>query len=475
MEDYCTGDSAVCVDTIRDPNFICTDTSSSVCMVCGTSNSSCPVSSVSTCTGVNNGCENNNGGCDHSVLCTLDGAGHTRCGSCPTGTYGDGYIKCYPYCGDGICDPTIENCVTCPQDCKAKQCSICGDGSCDASVGENCTTCQEDCGNCYVTGCTDPTCGGHGVCNNGLCVCSSTWTGPTCSSPDSLPITTTTNVDQPSVNIESPGFGNFSVSIQSISEINPNGEIIRSYSISNLNFSVEQTTNGTNKVYVYGAVLENGASVNVTIWQLNEDTIFEFANTSTLYHENTIKVGIRVENWPFLSLANRLQILMDSDAASEGACIRNQLDESGNTRWVVIMVGDVALYGQFLDKAVVDGRIRNITYNWNSDGSAVGAILPHFWDFADMDPNYSVLLTDQDTRDECGNKLEGNSQYRNNNKIILIAVFVSAGVVGLIILGVVFGPRIHMHWTVWKTNKSRSKLREMDDFSRSNSLPSVII
>ena len=37
------------------------------------------------------------------------------------------------------------------------------------------------------------------------------------------------------------------------------------------------------------------------------------------------------------------------------------------------------IYGEFLNKAVIDGRIRTITYTLNSTDQTVTAVLPHFW------------------------------------------------------------------------------------------------
>lgn len=76
-------------------------------------------------------------------------------------------------CGDGICDSSIENCVTCFLDCRNSTCGIifnfcflyvslllillshfccwigkCGDNFCDA--GENCENCFEDCNCCMI-------------------------------------------------------------------------------------------------------------------------------------------------------------------------------------------------------------------------------------------------------------------------------------------------------------------------------------
>jgi hypothetical protein len=62
------------------------------------------------------------------------------------------------YCGDGKCEPDInETCITCPQDC-GPCVPICGDGKCEPP--EDCETCPQDCGPCLPP----PVCG-DGVCD----------------------------------------------------------------------------------------------------------------------------------------------------------------------------------------------------------------------------------------------------------------------------------------------------------------------
>src|SRR5262249_46831094 len=51
-------------------------------------------------------------------------------------------------CGDGRCDPPVEECVACESDCGTCPAG-CGDGVCDA--GERCETCPHDCGFCQAT------------------------------------------------------------------------------------------------------------------------------------------------------------------------------------------------------------------------------------------------------------------------------------------------------------------------------------
>lgn len=72
------------------------------------------------------------------------------CATCPSD------CGACPGCGDSTCDPAMqETCASCPGDCGA--CDPCGDGLCDAAGGESCSTCPKDCGKC------DPC--GDGVCD----------------------------------------------------------------------------------------------------------------------------------------------------------------------------------------------------------------------------------------------------------------------------------------------------------------------
>ena len=50
---------------------------------------------------------------------------------CPPGTTCDDTL---PHCGDGVCNPTLESCELCPQDCHCP--TRCGDYRCDP--GEQC-------------------------------------------------------------------------------------------------------------------------------------------------------------------------------------------------------------------------------------------------------------------------------------------------------------------------------------------------
>jgi len=150
---------------------------------------------------------------------------------------------------------------------------------------------------------------------------------------------------------------------------------------------------------------------------------------------------------------------MDSNAdknvgVGESVCVNENVDDSGNLRWFMIIVSNVSLYGQFLDKAIVDNRIRTISYTLNSD-QTVSAILPHFWDTAYMDPQFSVLLGDKNTGD-CGAVKSGGSKV--NKKLIAIIIPVVVGSILLVELGIVLAQKY-----VKKKRKEKKKKEEVKD------------
>lgn len=76
--------------------------------------------------------------------------------------------------------------------------------------------------------------------------------------------------------------------------------------------------------------------------------MIDFANISTTYEANTIKIAFKVQNWPFSALQNYLSIKFDSAASetseNEESCMNGGTDEAGNLRWFMLYIGELALY-----------------------------------------------------------------------------------------------------------------------------------
>lgn len=143
------------------------------------------------------------------------------------------------------------------------------------------------------------------------------------------------------------------------------------------------------------------------IWEFEEQsTEVEFAGTTTLYSQNTVKMNAIIHNWPFYSLSNSLSLVMQSGSPNndDDICVSQELDND-RLRWFMITVGEISLYqlflkyifvfiiiivfltkgsyGQYLENAIVDGRSRQVKFSLNpGDDNTIQAILPHFWSYA---------------------------------------------------------------------------------------------
>eukprot|EP00026_Physarum_polycephalum_P004799 Phypoly_transcript_04823.p1 GENE.Phypoly_transcript_04823~~Phypoly_transcript_04823.p1 ORF type:complete len:514 (+),score=31.39 Phypoly_transcript_04823:492-2033(+) len=422
-----------------------------------------------------------NGYCDFHVQCTSG----PLCGACPVGFTGNGKTECIALCGNEKCESGIgENCVSCPSDCfNNTACGICGDHFCLAQDNETCSSCPEDCGLCAATPCIPADCSQHGTCDAGVCVCTNPWGGSACdkdNSPVNLNFTSGGGVQVSPDNI---GIS-FLLTIASIVEQDTAGQSVDFLNITNQNYvfspynntyANSQSTNTSNyglcddcdltfyvrtdssetenKMYRYNVTLENGAYLEFMIWHfLDTNTEVSFANDTTHFFSNSFKFAMQLRNWPFKNLKNSLAIVFDAKASEDKACsaIHSNKDENNNLKWYTINVKGVTLYGQFLNRAIVDGLYRSVSFSLNSDRS-VTAILPHFWENMVLDPSFSVLVGSEDSSCRKSNKV--------NKKLIAILVPILAVLTVIIVVFIVMYPRLKSEV---KIRQGRQKLKQTE-------------
>jgi len=209
----------------------------------------------------------------------------------------------------------------------------------------------------------------------------------------------------------------------------------------------------------YTATLENGALLNIVLYELEEDTTsIDFAGITTVYPANTIKLSVNIQGWRFTNLKNSLEIIIDAQAGQGQGCVNSQ-STSSSLLWFMIYVGKISLYGQFASNAILDGRVRNITFGLNEDNT-ISAILPHFWDYSEMDPQFSVLLGDTN-RGTCENDQKGV-----NKKVIAIVVPIVVVVVLLVILIVIYFAKFHSKWKILRHKSADSEMDKTTKIER---------
>lgn len=317
---------------------------------------------------------------------------------------------------------------------------LCGDGICDASFGENCSNCFLDCGSCgYPTCKGTPECSGHGECEKGVCDCDNGWYGDICNTQDQVPITVIVNNTSPTIGIglgngtDSQDSGNvsFSISFDTIREVDVNGDIIESYDLSKQNFTVTPNLNDTSGAaasYIYQIMLPNKATLDIYIQLFTNATTVQFANQTIKVPSNGLKYSMKVASWPFHNIRNMLQISIKSDVQSENGndCKTTDISEDGsnNIQWIKIQLNGVALYGTFSEYAVLDTAIRTVQFLYNSTTGDVIIQTPHFFDEVELDPNFQVLLDPSQLQTSCDGAVRSSTN-------------VAAPVIGGVIGGVV--------------------------------------
>jgi len=271
--------------------------------------------------------------------------------------------------------------------------------------------------------------------------------------------------------------------------------VISQFNMSAINFSISQSegTNVSTDVTFFGA-LPNDANITLFIRLFSATTNVTFAGDTTAFAPNTIKLSITVVNWPFRSVQNSLAFILGSDTKQQTSkCnVDSGTDSSGNLQWFTITLNSTSMYGKFMDTALLDNKTRTVTFSLNEDNS-VTASIPHFWEQAEIDPSYSVLLGER--QDSCG------ANDNSIKSVVYIATFASLG--GVIVLSAfayfIVYPRLKLaiqvrrhlqndpeidssdHSSRWRKLKKRFKsvssssveLSEMPTFERANGMEAM--
>jgi len=140
-----------------------------------------------------------------------------------------------------------------------------------------------------------------------------------------------------------------------------------------------------------------------------------------------LKFFILISDWTFESAQNSLQLFYNI-TTNEAPLLTSSTDDQGRLQWQKVSVGDVVLFGKFVEEAEIDGKVRYVSFLPTEGGVAVQ--IPYFWDFARLDPDYSVLLGDSQ-QDENGEPLIDGLSW------LFIVIVCASGVAGLSVLGAI--------------------------------------
>jgi len=224
------------------------------------------------------------------------------------------------------------------------------------------------------------------------------------------------------------------------------------------NFTLTQNNATT---WVCASSLINQAFLVVSVAYFPQAVSYEFANSTLFLPANTMKLNIQISNWPFKSFTNQLQVTffvnfsggVNPTTSDANVLVQNsvQTDEQNSLQWSVQNYGKTALFSQFFNKALLDGAIYPVSFQFNGNESSFNVVIPHFWTNVEIDPSFNVLL------DYDSSSTHTNNPHANNDNIVTIVIIVVPIIAVLVVVLVVFlimYPRISM----WRKMRRDSQL-----------------
>ncbi|KAN0042784.1 hypothetical protein ACTA71_012707 [Dictyostelium dimigraforme] len=297
----------------------------------------------------------------------------------------------------------------------------------------------------------------NGVCNSttGQCTCINGYGSHDCSELSNNNNNNNNNSDNsdgdsghpPNIIVVDPGKTNitngeinFLIYIKSVSEVDYDGNVIKTFKLDNIWEKINSTDSN---IYLYKQTLEN---TNCTIESKIEEITdkdgksFSFADVDFKVESGSVKFSISISNYTYISNLNNLQIELVSETSQmvkdNNDCneVDTSLDTSdfnseSNLNYIKISKNNKVLSGRFINKVISDGKITfldSIATKSTSDSISITLNLPHCRSECLVDPDFSVLLS-SDFKSKCGEK--------DNKKSYVIPVAVVASVAGVASIG----------------------------------------
>lgn len=350
--------------------------------------------------------------------------------------------------------------------------------------------------------CIPPCVNGQGTCESGICVCVPPYTGPSCHNGIELIITILFNqlilfitVSQPiiidnknstpsvSVQVQGLNSAKFSISLTEMYEKGAGAAIYNRADLSTANYTLVIKNYPSYTFWNYSTILHQVSNVQMYLFFNKKKktlsqfvflllaryiyyfnyTTSNFEGTNTTIQANTIKMALSISDWPFRDITHSLFVVFSNDISNKTtdspieACTRQtSSNHAMNLRWYKISVEGVSLYAQMeeviffhflfcvfllsieMKYGILDGRKRAITFT-STNTSQVTIRAPFFWNNLILDPNFGVLLEDDDP---CSSRfIDGLRNHKATWQYYLIIPIVAV----FVVIGLLF----------WKFDKIR--------------------
>ncbi|KAF2071180.1 hypothetical protein CYY_007497 [Polysphondylium violaceum] len=322
-------------------------------------------------------------------------------------------------------------------------------------------------------------CGGpdQGTCTANGCVCKSPWVGLSCSSQVII-IDPVVNTTTPSTNITVPTNDKNTaiyyaiISVVALNELDRDGVIVNRHPFPQWlasNNTASKYSLYTNSSYFYTASINN-TNVSVAIDYFNQatPTNITFAGQVLEMSPYSLKYSINLTEYAFQSSFNTLQLVLTASIESSDAgspCAASEFGETvaDGAEYVKMQVNDHSLYGRFVKRGIIDGRIKSVSnqlldtdYNTvHADSklqSFIAINIPFYKQSVQLDPDFSILLDNRPASDS------SNAVCKQSKSSLT-----GAQIAGIVIGGVCFAAIvvIIITYAIYKTKKQRQFDKDM--------------
>ncbi|KAF2073061.1 hypothetical protein CYY_005616 [Polysphondylium violaceum] len=296
----------------------------------------------------------------------------------------------------------------------------------------------------------------HGICTPKGCVCNYPWIGVDCASQVII-VDPTINTTHPETTLND-NVVNSIISIVGLNELDNSGAIINQYRFeswisrvnNNSHFSSSTNsfsykTNITNKldqslteIYAFIDYFNQSTPTNIT-----------FANQLITMNPHSLKYSINITSYSFSNSLNTLQLVLSASIENEnGECSASSTGNNveSNSEFIKLQVNDNSLYGRFIKRGIVDGRVKAVTNQILKDSeffqststqsrsqAFIGINIPQYKRMVELDPDFSIIVDTRSAAESdnsiCLGKKKSKLSTAQLAGIIVACVAVSAAIV----------------------------------------------
>ncbi|GAM28470.1 hypothetical protein SAMD00019534_116460 [Acytostelium subglobosum LB1] len=336
-----------------------------------------------------------------------------------------------------------------------------------------------------------PPCSNNGECSTTFgCQCYGTWYGDDCSS-QAVPNVPVINPDTPTTvyTFNTSGMTIVGeIEIVRVRVLDQLGAELASYPLGQWN-----TTITSNQSYDYlsmfGSDVDNMGMIKVNVRWFTDDYNISFAGDILPMKKNTIKYTITLSNYAFPSKLDSMQVVMRAtiNTTDANSCSAEQYGytegadgNKDNLFWMRVKVQSYSVYGHFIQKAMVDGRVSavsNVLLNdtvqtvndTQSSQTLIGINVQSFTQQAVMDPDFQLLLDTDDasTVDGAVCSKGGKGRSKLSTLAIVGIVVLSVVIVAAIAVGVAMRMRV-VRRERHEVNRINMKMNRLSESVESN-------